>query len=107
MAGTDTTAMLRCEADGFEFEAAPGTTLMVALRNTGFDIEASCDGNLACGTCHVKVVPEWAGRLPPAADDERAMLDYLPGATATSRLSCQIRLTPELDGLSVEIARPA
>ena len=94
-----------CVADGFEFEVMPGMTLMVALKTTGFDIEASCEGSLACGTCHVRLLEGWASRVPPPAEDERAMLDSLAGATPASRLSCQILVTPELNGLSLEIAR--
>jgi len=96
---------VHCQADGFEFEAKPGTTLMIALKSTGFDIEASCEGSLACGTCHVKLAGDWPSRVPPPADDERAMLDWLPGATPASRLSCQIVVTPELNGLCLDIAR--
>lgn len=102
---TTPTPDLVCEADGFEFPATPGTTLMQALRDNGFDIEASCDGNLACGTCHVHVDPEWVARLTPASEDERAMLDCLPHATPNSRLACQIELTLELQGLRLSLPR--
>lgn len=94
-----------CMADGFEFEAVTGQSLMVALRDTGFDVVASCDGNLACGTCHVHVAEEWYARLPPPGDDEKAMLECVPGASPCSRLSCQISVTAELAGLSVSVVR--
>lgn len=94
---------VRCEADGFEFEAPVGGSLMQALKSTGFDIEASCEGSLACGTCHVHVRDDWAARLPPPAEDERVMLASLPDATPCSRLACQIRVTPQLAGLCLEI----
>ena len=94
-----------CEADGFEFEATSGRSLMLALKNTGFDIEASCEGSLACGTCHVKLTAGWHSRVPPPTQDELDMLESLPGVTPESRLSCQIVITPELRGLSLEIAR--
>lgn len=99
----DTQDRIRCEADGFEFEAETGSSLMLALKATGFAIEASCEGSLACGTCHVRLLGDWPSRLPAPAEDERAMLASLPGATSASRLSCQIRVTPELDGLSLDI----
>lgn len=99
----DSQHRIRCEADGFEFEAETGSSLMLALKATGFAIEASCEGSLACGTCHVRLVGDWPSRLPPAGEDERAMLASLPGATPASRLSCQIRLTPDLEGLRLEI----
>jgi 2Fe-2S ferredoxin len=93
-----------CEAEGFEFEAPVGSSLMLALKGTGFDIEASCEGCLVCGTCHVQVHEDWVSRLPPPGEDERAMLASLPGATPRSRLSCQILVTPELAGLRLDIA---
>lgn len=101
----DTPKMVRCEADGFAFEAEAGTSLMLALKATGFAIEASCEGSLACGTCHVWLRDDWPTRLPPPAQDERLMLASLPGTTPASRLSCQIRVTPEMDGLALEIPR--
>ena len=58
---------------------------------------------MACSTCHVIVASEWFGRLPAAADDEEDMLDLAAGACRTSRLSCQIVLSDELDGLTVRI----
>ncbi|RZL07447.1 MAG: 2Fe-2S iron-sulfur cluster binding domain-containing protein, partial [Rubrivivax sp.] len=78
------TQSIQCEADGFEFEAVPGTTLMQALKSTGFDIEASCEGCLACATCHVMLKPEWYERLGPPAADEQAMLDCLAVTSPTS-----------------------
>ncbi len=58
---------------------------------------------MACATCHVVVDPDWAGRLPPPSDDEEAMLDTVFDLTPTSRLGCQIRLDPALDGLRVTL----
>jgi 2Fe-2S ferredoxin len=102
---TLTNQPVRCEADGFEFEATTGKSLMLALKNTGFDIEASCEGSLVCGTCHVKLAAGWHTRVPPSGQDERDMLASLPDTTFASRLSCQIVVTPDLAGLSLEIAR--
>jgi len=58
---------------------------------------------MACSTCHVVISPEWFAQLKPASADEEDMLDLAAGVTRTSRLSCQIALTPELDGLEVRI----
>jgi len=58
---------------------------------------------MACSTCHVIVAAEWFDRLPPAAEEEEDMLDFAAGARRTSRLSCQIELTAEMDGLAVSI----
>ncbi len=98
-------ATIQCEADGFAFEATPGTTLMQALKGTGFDIEAACEGCLTCATCHVMLAPAWYARLGPPAADEQAMLACLAVTSPTSRLSCQIVLTPAMQGLSLEIPR--
>ncbi|MDT7929206.1 MULTISPECIES: 2Fe-2S iron-sulfur cluster-binding protein [unclassified Tepidimonas] len=85
--------------------AADGRSLMKAAVEAGIDgIAADCGGNLTCATCHVIVPDAWRDRLPPLSADEDTMLDYTaverqPG----SRLSCQIRLGPALDGLVVEL----
>jgi 2Fe-2S ferredoxin len=96
---------VRCEADGFEFEATTGKSLMLALKGTGFDIEASCEGSMVCGTCHVRLQAGWDARVPPPRQDELDMLESMPGVTPQSRLSCQIIVTPGLAGMSLEIAR--
>ena len=62
-----------------------------------------CGGVCACSTCHVIVDPEWHELLREASEDEEDMLDLACGLTATSRLGCQIRLTPALDGLTVAL----
>ncbi|MEO7383505.1 MAG: 2Fe-2S ferredoxin, partial [Novosphingobium sp.] len=60
-------------------------------------------GQMACSTCHVIVAPEWFDKLPPASEDEEDMLDLAADVARTSRLSCQITLTAELNGLEVRI----
>lgn len=83
---------------------ADGQSLMEAAVHAGIDgIDADCGGQLACATCHVVIAPEWFERLPAATPDERDMLGYVAVPADTSRLSCQIRLAPELDGLIVAI----
>ncbi len=66
-------------------------------------LEGTCEGQLACSTCHVIVGREWFAKLPEAIEDEEDMLDLAADVQATSRLSCQIVLTEELDGLIVSI----
>jgi 2Fe-2S ferredoxin len=67
-------------------------------------IAADCGGTLTCATCHVLVREPFASQLPPADAEERAMLAFTAvAATPASRLSCQIRLNPALDGLTVEL----
>ena len=76
--------------------------LEIAHRN-GIDIEGACEGSLACSTCHVIVDPEWYDLLKEASEDEEDMLDLAFGLTKTSRLGCQIIITEELDGLTVQL----
>ncbi|GMO12629.1 2Fe-2S iron-sulfur cluster-binding protein [Bradyrhizobium sp. TM233] len=86
-------------------ETADGESAMQAATRHGLGgILAECGGNAMCATCHVYVDESWLARLPAVADDEDALLD---GAAAerrpTSRLSCQIAVTSELDGLVLKL----
>ncbi|MES3094109.1 2Fe-2S iron-sulfur cluster-binding protein [Sphingomonas aerolata] len=83
--------------------ATPGDRLLDAAQADGQPLEGTCEGQLACATCHVIVAAADVARLPPASADEEDMLDLAPDATRTSRLACQIRLTEALDGLTVRI----
>ena len=86
-------------------EGKIGQSLMEAAVAGGVDgIAADCGGLLTCATCHVIVRPPFAGLLPTPDSEERAMLAFTAtAATPASRLSCQIHLTPALDGLTVEL----
>ncbi|MGK6323624.1 2Fe-2S iron-sulfur cluster-binding protein [Sphingomonas sp. DT-51] len=86
-----------------EVEAMPGERLLDVARRDGQPLEGTCNGELACATCHVIVAAEDFPRLPLASEEEEDMLDLAPGARRTSRLACQIVLTPELDKLSVRL----
>ena len=79
-----------------------GLSLMEFLKGNDFDIPATCGGMALCATCHVEVTGGY-DRLPAIGDAEFAMLDMLPNITPTSRLSCQIRIDPSIDGLRVKI----
>ena len=88
-----------------EVEAAAGLTVMEAIRDNGFDeLLALCGGCCSCATCHVHVDPEFASLLPAMTGDEDDLLDSSDDRDATSRLSCQIPFSDELDGLKVRIA---
>ena len=86
-----------------------GRSLMQTAIDAGLDsasggIAADCGGCLSCATCHVIVDADWAARLPPPAPDEQAMLEMTAvPREATSRLSCQVELTPTLNGLQVRL----
>lgn len=82
-----------------------GTTLMQALTEGGVDeLMALCGGVCSCATCHVHVDPKFSTRFEPAGEDEEALLSGSEHKCELSRLSCQIRLTDDLDGLRVTVA---
>ena len=86
-------------------EAPAGATVMETAIDNGIEgIVAECGGACSCATCHVYVDPTWAERLPPRDAQEDGMLDCVIERRETSRLSCQIVLTNELDGLVVRVA---
>jgi len=86
-------------------EVGQGLTVMEAIRDNGFDeLLALCGGCCSCATCHVHVDPAFFDRLPKMTVDEDDLLDSSDHRDATSRLSCQLPFTDELDGLKVRIA---
>jgi 2Fe-2S ferredoxin len=88
-----------------DIQVQPGQSLMKAAVDAGIKgIEADCGGTLTCATCHVMLDAPWVDRLPPPVTDELDMLDFAASPPEPgSRLSCQIVLTPELDGLQVRL----
>ncbi|UMY17387.1 (2Fe-2S)-binding protein [Methylobacterium organophilum] len=83
-------------------DGAVGSTVMeTALRNNVPGIDAECGGACACATCHVYVDEAWTEAVGPAEPMEQDMLDFATDVRANSRLSCQIRVTDALDGLTV------
>ena len=88
-----------------EVDVGEGLTVMEAIRDNGFDeLLALCGGCCSCATCHVHVDPSFAAALPPMSEDEDDLLESSDHRVATSRLSCQIPFTNDLDGLKVTIA---
>lgn len=86
-----------------EVEAAPGERLLDVAQADGQPLEGTCEGQMACSTCHVIVDASDFAKLPPASEPEEDMLDLAAGATRHSRLSCQIYLTEDLEELTVRI----
>jgi 2Fe-2S ferredoxin len=74
---------------------------MEVIRDSDIPVRAECGGVGACATCHVYVASDWMGRLPPPDENEAALLEVAEDSSGLSRLSCQIRLTEDLDGLEV------
>lgn len=92
--------------DGTEqiVEAENGQTVMeAAVDNMVPGIIAECGGCCSCATCHVQVDEAWAGKLEPSDDMEDDMLEFAVEPCDTSRLSCQITVTEELDGFTVRV----
>ena len=93
------------DSDGkpHEVDAPEGLSVLEIAHKNNIDLEGACEGSLACSTCHVIVDPGYYGKLKEATEDEEDMLDLAWGLTHTSRLGCQIIITPELDGLIVTL----
>ena len=89
-----------------DLDVAVGSTVMEgAIDNSVPGILAECGGACACATCHVYVDETWAPRLEPVSDMEDAMLDAAISRQPNSRLSCQIEVKEEHDGLIVQVAQ--
>lgn len=89
-----------------ELEAPSGTPLMEILRDEDMDVEGTCGGICSCGTCHCYVDAEWVPKLSQKEEDEEMMLEAIGEVvevSSNSRLSCQIEVTDELDGLVVQV----
>lgn len=85
--------------------ASAGDRLLDIAQANGHPLEGTCEGQMACSTCHVIVDAADFSRLPAAREEEEDMLDLAVGATRTSRLACQIWLDDTLDGMTITIPR--
>ena len=86
-----------------EVEAPVGLSVLEIAHRNDVDLEGTCDGSLACSTCHVIVSAQDYDHLPQASEFEEDMLDLAFGLRPTSRLGCQIIISEELDGLTVTL----
>jgi len=91
------------EGRAHELEAVEGWRVMEIIREHGLPMEGLCGGGCACATCHVYVDGDWQTKLHQPRDDEDAMLDEVPTVADTSRLSCQLIYSEDLDGLTVQL----
>jgi 2Fe-2S ferredoxin len=88
----------------YRVEAPLNKSLMqVAIDNSVPGILGDCGGSCSCATCHGYVDEPWASHLPPRSESESFMLEGVPDRRTNSRLCCQIRMTPELDGVVVHL----
>lgn len=92
------------EGNEHRLEGVEGWRAMEVIRDCGLPIKAECGGACACATCHVYVDAAWFERLPAPTADEQMMLDDAMAVEATSRLSCQIILSEEMEGLKLALA---
>lgn len=90
-----------------ELEGLDGWRVMEVIRDWGIGIKAECGGACSCATCHVYVEDGWTAKLPGPSDDEEDLLYSTLDKKPNSRLSCQILLNDDLDGLKVTIAPSA
>ncbi len=94
---------INADGDVQKVDAQDGQSLLDVAQAAGQPLEGTCEGQMACSTCHVIIDKDWFDKLPRAVEDEEDMLDLASGARRTSRLSCQILLTTEQDGIVVHI----
>lgn len=92
------------EGQTHAIEGAAGDRLMEVLREHAWGVAAICGGMCSCGTCHVFLEPDWLDKFPPQDVDEEDLLDMLEFSASNSRLSCQLTLGPEHDGVRLELA---
>lgn len=93
-------------ADGHKelvVEAPAGSRLLDVAQDHGQPLEGSCEGAMACSTCHVLVSGADAARLPRPSEEEEDMLDFAVGASRNSRLACQVILTADIAALDVRM----
>ena len=81
--------------------ANEGNTILEVARKYNVEIEGSCEGSLACSTCHILLEEKWFNKLIPANEEEKELLGLLPDLKKHSRLGCQIKLTKNLDGIEI------
>ena len=94
----------RADMTTTSIQTESGLTLMQVAKNNFLDeILAECGGAGACATCHCYIDSEWYHRLPPPDETERSMLTIVAEPKQTSRLSCQIVVSDEMDGLSISL----
>lgn len=98
-----TITFIKPDGSSHDIEASNGASLMEVGRNANMGVEGTCGGSLSCATCHVIFDEAGFAKVGPASEDEMDMLDLAFGVTDTSRLGCQIKVSDELDGITVRV----
>ena len=103
---SETTILFVVDHDGREhvLPALEGWRVMEIIRDWGIGLKAECGGACTCATCHVYVDEQWVDRLHPPTIEEIDQLDAAPKVERTSRLSCQILVSPQINGMRVRLA---
>ena len=96
---------INSDGEATESDAAEGTSLLEAGQAVGMPLEGTCEGQMACSTCHVVVDEEWFDKVGEPSEAEQDMLDLAYSPRTTSRLGCQIVLKKELDGLVIKLPK--
>ena len=79
------------------------TILEIARKENIVELEGSCEGSIACSTCHILVSNAWYKKLKEPTKEETELLEIMPNYTKNSRLGCQIKITKELDGIEITL----
>jgi 2Fe-2S ferredoxin len=87
-----------------QIDAEVGISVMENLRENDYEMEAICGGQCSCATCHIYIDDDWVARTGERSDEETELLEELECMQGSSRLSCQITFTEEMDGLTLVIA---
>lgn len=87
----------------YRVDMEDGLSIMEASKPHPFALEGACGGQMGCATCHVILEQKWFEKLPPPSDEEEAVLDVAFGITPTSRLGCQVRVEPGMEGMVVRL----
>src|SRR4051812_7361787 len=94
---------IKAGGERVEVEAPVGLSVLEIAHKNNIPLEGACEGSLACSTCHVIVDEQYFDMLDEPSENEEDMLDLAFGLTHTSRLGCQIKMSEELDGLTVKL----
>ncbi len=91
------------EGESVKVTGIEGENLLALAHANNVELEGACEASLACSTCHVILPDDYYSRLEPPVDEENDMLDLAFGLTDTSRLGCQVKLTKELEGMTITL----
>lgn len=98
-------SFIKPDGETIKVDTETGVSILQLAQENGLDMEGTCEGNMACSTCHVIVEESFFDKLPEATEDEEEMLDLAMDLRPTSRLGCQLMITDAFDGMSIELPK--